>query len=116
MPSLSAGRETASEVSTSELDDDYLRIGCIYDKDAMALRRMQEERASESWLGSFCMSSMQEASQPESCTGVPWWEEGEESGGGSGGAKRQRLMKGQLETCVFKQAGELRPMQVPTDK
>jgi hypothetical protein len=112
-PVSRCGGEAASAV---ESEDDYLRVGCIYDKDAMALRRMQEERASESWrpwLGSFCMSSMQEAGQVASCTRVPWWEEGETSGD-SGGAKRRRLMKGQLETCVFKRAGELRPMHSGT--
>ena len=97
-------------------DEDYLQIGCIYDKDAMKLRKMQEERATRSgrpWLGAFCTSTMQQDGTEEQGTGLPWWEESEGEGSSVGrdalSAKRQRLMRSQLEKIVFRQAGGLRP-------
>lgn len=90
-----------------QVDEDYLRIGCIYDEDAMTLRKIQEERVSRAgrpWLGAFSARSMEQEGTVED--GVPWWDEGGGEGSSVGwsalDAKRQRLMRAQLESVVFK--------------
>jgi hypothetical protein len=110
------GDDMEDPVRAAAPDEDYLQIGCVYDKNAMKLRKMQEERATQSgrpWLGAFCTSTMQQDGTEEQSTGLPWWEESEGEGSNVGrdalSAKRQRLMRGQLEDFVFRQAGGLRP-------
>jgi hypothetical protein len=102
------------DYAAAPIEEEYFRIGSIYDEDAKSLRRRQEERlvSRGPWLGSFDVDSMQkaddDATEPE--TNIPWWEEDGESDSREKcevNAKRRRLMQKELETHVFQCGGVL---------
>ena len=112
--SLSPEREDEGQYRIVEVEEDYLHIGCIYDRDAIALGRRQEQRALDKgtpWLGSFDIDSMQGgedavALERGAAHKVPWWQE-QDLPSKEVDAKRQRLVQKQFETNVFKRAGVL---------
>jgi hypothetical protein len=109
----------------SQHDDDYFRIGCVYDEDAVALRERVELRAEGTggpWLGAFDPESMDRNScnylcgeNRDGCNVVPWWED--EIAGSNvrpeagRDPKRQRvvqeMMRRQLEQRLFRPVGVL---------
>jgi hypothetical protein len=82
----------------------------MYDADAMALRKHQQERVSggRPLLGSFDLATLPQEVHAELGRAQPWWEDQEPlESTKEADSKRQRMMQNQLEVHIFERGGVL---------
>lgn len=90
--------------------EEKFHIGSIYDADAMALKKHQQERVSggRPLLGSFDLATLPQEVHAELGGAQPWWEDQETlESSKEADSKRQRMMQNQLEAHLFELGGVL---------
>ena len=91
-------------------EGENFHIGSMYDADAMALRKHQQERVSggRPLLGSFDLATLPQEVHAELGRAQPWWEDQEPlESTKEADSKRQRMMQNQLEVHIFERGGVL---------